>query len=349
VAIPKPSGPYRVGSITHELVDAGRVAHLASEALGRRLLLKVWYPAANATTRPELLWAELRRDARTPLPMRLLLRCVRARTATVPYAAISPLVRASPLVIYNHGLISFTGKNTSLMEELASQGYTVLAIQHADQLAERRALTRGGGPGTRRARKELERQLTVASVQERAKLAPQYYDGADNTNRIVIERSADTAFVMDNASTALAGIPGLQPESVDASAAHLVGFSLGGAVATVTAERDPRARSVANLDGGLLREPQRPRNPRAVSDDVQRRERRRQRWATAWSCATRRSGRHHSSELSRRGRVAAGLALPSCHWLDERRNVRGAAKPDRSGIPFRGNRSQTLTGSRLQC
>jgi dienelactone hydrolase len=251
VAIPKPSGPYRVGSITHELVDAGRVAHLASEALGRRLLLKVWYPAANATTRPELLWAELRRDARTPLPMRLLLRCVRARTATVPYAAISPLVRASPLVIYNHGLISFTGENTSLMEELASQGYTVLAIQHADQLAERRALTRGGGPGTRRARKELERQLTVASVQERAKLAPQYYDGADNTNRIVIERSADTAFVMDNASTALAGIPGLQPESVDASAAHLVGFSLGGAVATVTAERDPRARSVANLDGGL--------------------------------------------------------------------------------------------------
>ena len=56
---------------------------------------------------------------------------------------------------------------------------------------------------------------------------------------------------MDNASKALAAIPGLRPDSVDTSAAHLVGLSLGGAVATVTAERDPRARSVANLDGGL--------------------------------------------------------------------------------------------------
>ena len=251
MAIPKPSGPHCVGSITHEIVDAGRAAHLASATLGRRLLLKVWYPAANATTRPELLWAELRRDTRTPLPMRLLLRCVRVRTATVRCAAISPIVRASPLVLYNHGLISFTAENTSLMEELASHGYTVLAIEHADQLAERRALTRGGNAGKRPAREELERKLRVASPQERATLAPQYFHGADTTNRIVIARSADTSFVMDNASAVLAAIPGLRPDSVDTSAAHLVGLSLGGAVATVTAERDPRARSVANLDGAM--------------------------------------------------------------------------------------------------
>jgi dienelactone hydrolase len=251
VAIPKPSGPHSVGSITHELVDAGRVAHLASEALGRRLLLKVWYPAAISTIRPEWLWAELRHDARTPLPMRLLLRCVRVRTATVPRAAISLTVRASPLVIYNHGLISFTAENTSLMEELASQGFTVLSIQHADQLVERDALTRGRESGKGHAREKLERQLKLASPQERAKLAPRYYDGADNTNRIVIERSADTSFVLDNASKVLAAIPGLRPDSVDISAAHLVGFSLGGAVATVTAERDRRTRSIANLDGGM--------------------------------------------------------------------------------------------------
>jgi dienelactone hydrolase len=251
VAIPKPSGPYGVGSIPHELVDASRAAHLASEAFGRRLLLKVWYPTASETARPELLWAEVRRDARTPLPVRLLLGCVRARTATVPRAAISPVVTASPLVIYNHGLISFAAENTSLMEELASHGCTVLAIEHAEQLAERQALTRGGDAGTQRARKELERRLAVASAEDRARLAPEYYNGATSTNRIVIERSADTSFVLDHASTVLAAVPGLQPDSVNTSAADLVGFSLGGAVATVTAERDPRARSVANLDGGM--------------------------------------------------------------------------------------------------
>ncbi len=199
------------------------------------------------------------------------------------------------------------------------------------------ALTRGGDAGKRRAREELERQLKVASAQERATLAPQYDDGADNTNRIVIERSADTSFVMDNASTALAAIPGLRPDSVDTSAAHLVGFSLGGAVATVTAERDPRARSVANLDGGLYGS----RNAREIRVPYlmmySAANRRQQRWAPAWSCAARGSRWHHSSELSRRGRVAAGLALLACHRLDERRDVRGPAKLDRSGIPFRGN------------
>jgi dienelactone hydrolase len=249
--LPRPVGLYVVGSITHELVDANRTTHLASEALGRRLLLKIWYPAATATTRPELLWTEVRRDARTPLPIRLLLACVRVRSAAIRGAAMNPALRASPLVLYNHGLISFRAENTSLMEDLASHGYTVLAIEHADQLAERQALTRGGDAGKQRARKALERQLAGASAQERARLAPEYYDGAASTNRIVIERSADTSFVMDNASSVVAAIPGLRPDSVDMSSAHLVGFSLGGAVATVTAERDPRARSVANLDGGM--------------------------------------------------------------------------------------------------
>jgi predicted dienelactone hydrolase len=110
------------------------------------------------------------------------------------------------------------------MEDLASHGYIVLAIEHAEQLAERQALTRGGDTGKQRARKELERQLAGASAQERATLAPAYYDGADSTNRIVIERSADTSFVLDNACTVLAAIPGLRPDSVDTSAAHLVGF-----------------------------------------------------------------------------------------------------------------------------
>ena len=173
MALPRPGGPHHVGSITHELVDASRTAHLASEALGRRMLLKVWYPAVSETTRPELLWAGVRRDARTPLPVRLLLGCVRVRTAAITRAAISPVLRLSPLVLYNHGLISFTAENTSLMEELASHGYTVLAIEHAEQLAERQALTRVGDAGKQRARKELERQLAGASAQERARLAPE--------------------------------------------------------------------------------------------------------------------------------------------------------------------------------
>lgn len=251
MALPKPTGPHACGSIAHELVDSSRSAHIATEAPGRRLRVKVWYPAVRTTQSPELVWADARREPSAPLPMRLMLACIRARTATVPSAPMSPMIESGPLVIYNHGLISFAEENTSLMEELASHGYTVVAIQHADQLAELRALQSRQSAEARRARADLERRLVAASPRERAELGPEYYAEAIDTGRIVRERAADTSFVLTHVREILAAIPGCSESSVDVSSAHLVGFSVGGAVATVTAETDPRARSVVNLDGGL--------------------------------------------------------------------------------------------------
>lgn len=251
MALPKPTGPHASGSIAHELLDSSRAAHLATEARGRRLRVKVWYPAVRTTETPELLWAEARRDSSAPLPMRLMLACIRVRTSTVPSVALSQTIESGPLVIYNHGLISFAEENTSLMEELASHGYTVAAVQHVDQLAELRALQSPRSAEQRRARADLERRLIAASPRERAELAPKQYAEAVNTGRIVRERAADTSFVLAHVREILAAIPGLDERSVDASKAHLVGYSIGGAVATVTAETDSRACSVVNLDGGL--------------------------------------------------------------------------------------------------
>lgn len=41
VALPEPTGPYRVGIIDRELVD---------EVRGRRLMVSVWYPSAQEGT-----------------------------------------------------------------------------------------------------------------------------------------------------------------------------------------------------------------------------------------------------------------------------------------------------------
>lgn len=249
MALPRPNGPYGVGSVTHELLDPDRAAHLASEAPGRRLLLKLWYPAERTAAATERLWAEARREA--PRPMRWLLRCLPARTSTVPHARLATLAAPLPLVVYNHGLISFAAENTSLMEELASQGYAVIAVQHAEQLLELRALTSSQPAEIRQAHTVLERQLRAAPTAEKARLARDYYAAAENTARIVTERCADTSFVLNNAGTVLACIPGVGPLSIGGASALLVGFSVGGAVATATAERDSRIRGVVNLDGGL--------------------------------------------------------------------------------------------------
>jgi predicted dienelactone hydrolase len=252
MAFLEPSGPYDVGSILHELVDADRASNLKSDTAGRRLLIKAWYPAdPTATAEKELLWEQLRQDAQTPAPVRLLLGCLRKTTSTHRNAPFNSDVPVSRVVVYNHGLISFASENTSLMEELASHGQTVISIQHAEQLVELRALNEAQSAEKKKADAKLGQRLRSAPRSERAKLALEYYRASTNTNRIVVERSIDTSFVLDHLENVLAQIPGLQTHSIERPSAYLVGFSVGGAVSTETAKRDSRACSVINLDGGM--------------------------------------------------------------------------------------------------
>lgn len=247
-----PSGPFGVGVVTHALLDRSRRTHLLGDSAGRRLLLEVWYPAERGTgAASERIWEELRRDGRTPALVRAVLACLRARTASRPNARYVARAPTSSVVVYNHGLISFAAENTSLMQELASHGCTVVAIKHAEQLAELQALRRAESTEKRKTDAELGRRLASAAKADRAKLAVSYYEASTSTNRVVVERAADTSLVLDRLDAVLATIPGVRMHAVDASCAHLIGFSVGGAVSTEAAKRDRRARSVVNLDGGM--------------------------------------------------------------------------------------------------
>jgi dienelactone hydrolase len=248
VSLPSAAGPLAVGSITHELVDAGRPAHLLSSVPGRGLFLKLWYPAEPAPAiAPELLWGELRQDARVPLLVRGLLGLMRRRSASHPRAALAVAAPAVLPVLYNHGLISFAAENTSLMQELASRGHIVIALQHREQLAEWQALNRQQ-PGGQSAR-ALSAQIRRSNARQRAQLARQLYEASVNTNRMVLERAKDTVFALDNLASVIAAIPGQRIRAVP-PLAHLVGYSVGGAVATEVALRDARVASAVNIDGG---------------------------------------------------------------------------------------------------
>jgi dienelactone hydrolase len=218
--------------------------------MGRRLWLKCWYPAEPGGGRPELLWAQLRAEPSVPLPWRALLGCVRWSTSTYARAPFSSAAARSRVVVYNHGLISMASENTSLVEELASHGFTVISIQHVEQLLELRALAGGESQEKKRSDAKLAAALRHASPTDRAKLAPAVYRASTNTNRIVVERARDTAFVLDNVDSVLEQIPGAS-NRIDADSVQLVGFSVGGAVATEAARADGRAASVVNIDGGM--------------------------------------------------------------------------------------------------
>lgn len=251
MSLPAPQGPYRVGAVEGRLVDTSRAAHIGSDRVGRELYLKIWYPGVPSGLEPELLWEEIRADANVPRAFRHVLKAIRTRTSSRRDAPFDASARHPFVVLYNHGLISFASENTSLMEHLASCGHIVVALRHVEQMAELQTLNRRDSAAKRKADAEAARRLRIAAPEERARLAVEYYRQSVNTNLIVGERARDTLLALDRLANVLQRVPGSDAADFDCDAVHVVGFSVGGAVATETAARDSRVKSVTNLDGGF--------------------------------------------------------------------------------------------------
>lgn len=133
---PAPGGPYAVGTLTVVLSDPQR-QEIYSAASGepRRILLQLWYPAqAQPGVRPAA-WIE---EAQMPpaiarylgLPGFFLDHARLVQTHSLPQAPLAPAGGPFPVVLFSHGWSGFRGQNTHQMEELASQGYVLAALQH---------------------------------------------------------------------------------------------------------------------------------------------------------------------------------------------------------------------------
>ncbi|MBW6201336.1 hypothetical protein KZ862_32815, partial [Pseudomonas aeruginosa] len=104
----------------------------------RRLLVRAWYPArpiAGAAPRHYFDPGEARSTARgfgeiLGFPP-LLAYLKHLRTNSYPDAPLRDDSARLPVVFYSHGYSAFAGGNWTLMEELASHGYAVYAIQHS--------------------------------------------------------------------------------------------------------------------------------------------------------------------------------------------------------------------------
>ena len=128
-ALPAPSGPYDVGTVRLVTADSSRPDPVAP-AEPRRLVVQVWYPAQRdgsgrpAPYVPEL--GDLRHDLAEATP-ELDLRRVRtsARLGATPFPG-----RRFPVLIFSHGMNSARYFYTTLVQDLASHGFVVAAIDH---------------------------------------------------------------------------------------------------------------------------------------------------------------------------------------------------------------------------
>lgn len=136
---PEPSGHFPVGTASYHLIDATR-PEIYTDAPDdvREIMVQFWYPAAAeqaavAASAPYLTHLDIvapllaRRFGFPSFLMNHLGLIQTASKLDVPVAAVEPHY---PVIIFSPGYNSLRNQSTALMEELASHGYIVIAIDH---------------------------------------------------------------------------------------------------------------------------------------------------------------------------------------------------------------------------
>lgn len=138
LTLPAPTGPHPLGTVAVHLVDRARVDPWQDSRPARELMIQLWYPARAAHGHPPVPWMSpgavtfFEREQGIPSGTLLL-----PTTHAHPAAPVDRGRCGRPVVLYSPGLLSDRSLGTVLIEELASHGYLVVAIDHtydADQV-----------------------------------------------------------------------------------------------------------------------------------------------------------------------------------------------------------------------
>src|SRR5262249_3113551 len=125
-AVPRPTGSSAVGTRLLHIADPGRADPYVSTGAPRELMVRVWYPAAYGThcsaaeyTSPQV-WSYFSTLVGVPLPHVSTNSCLNAPVADGRH----------PVVVFSPGFTATFTDYTFLLEDLASRGYLVAAINH---------------------------------------------------------------------------------------------------------------------------------------------------------------------------------------------------------------------------
>lgn len=136
---PEPTGRFAVGTASYHWIDESRPEIYTDDPDDvREIMVQFWYPAdaeaaADAESAPFLTNLDVVAPAlaaRFGFPSFLLNHIGLVKTAStldVPVTAAEPTY---PVIIFSPGYNSLRSQSTALMEELASHGYIVIALDH---------------------------------------------------------------------------------------------------------------------------------------------------------------------------------------------------------------------------
>jgi dienelactone hydrolase len=141
VELPAPTGPLAVGRIAYHWTDSSRGEPFATTpGAYREVMVYIWYPAnaqPNAPTLPYLQsFASLEKCAGETEMKNLLgaayvsVKSGELRTHAAQDANISTSSKQYPLLVFSPGFGEYSLTYSAMLEDLASHGYVVAAIDH---------------------------------------------------------------------------------------------------------------------------------------------------------------------------------------------------------------------------
>lgn len=220
-----PTGTRPIGAVSLYLVDRTRVDPLAGTPGPRELSARVWYPAASPADGPPVGYMSEGVSAAIEGAFGLPAGTFGELSA---HASASPPVADGrhPLLLFSHGLGAMHQFDTSLLEELASRGYVVAAIDHTYDAAV----------------VELPDGRVVPGI------APAVPDPAQR-RQLLSTRVDDLRFVLDRLVRLTRAESGLLAGHLDLRRIGALGHSFGGATVASAMLIDRRIVAGADLDG----------------------------------------------------------------------------------------------------
>lgn len=243
---PAPPGPYGIGTATYQWTENRPELFTAARGDRRRLMARVWYPAARHVPGPrapyiphaDVVTPTLARLAGFPSYMLAQLRYV--TTNAVPSAPPAP--GRFPVLIYLTGLNGFPASSTFQVEPLVARGYVVVGLDQPGVSA----VTRfpDGRVVTGLPRDRI--QPLIDQSTEPRRPAPTL-NGTPLPNGVIPYFGADVPIAVDRL-TALNRTDRLLAGRLDLSRLGVFGVSLGSLDTGEACRLDPRVRACLAMD-----------------------------------------------------------------------------------------------------
>jgi dienelactone hydrolase len=232
--LPRPTGPFAVGTTVRHWTDSTRLEGLTAEPHDHRQLdVYIWYPAARQSARSPTPYVPELDGMERVMGVEYLERVRRVGTNSTIEPALSRQAARFPIVVLSHDLGSLPMHYTILAEELASQGYLVAGINHSFGSAATVVPRRGVQPPHR------SWQAGFAVTPE----AEHFWE------QRVISWASDIVFVVNQLAAEHAVRTEFFGGRLDTDWVTAMGHGFGGSAALFAGQADPRIRAVISLDG----------------------------------------------------------------------------------------------------